>query len=313
MKKVLVTGSLGFIFSNFIRRVLDEYPEYKFVGLDKAVHEYNLDNQFSHSNYNFYYADIGDIHLLDRIFKIEKPNIVIGSAAESHVDTSLINIFPFLTSNIIGTQNVINMCLKYNIEKYIHISTDECYGQQLNKDAVPWTEDKLLNPRNPYSASKACAEHIVMAAHNAHNLQFQITRACNVFGPRQKKENLVPHIIHSLINNQPIHIHGDGQNFRQYIYVEDKTFAIMKILQNGKINEVYNIGDDNYFTNLEMVYCLAKLLNKEPKINFIADRKAHDFGYSVSTEKLKAIGWTPKYKFDYAMKKTADWYISQYE
>lgn len=312
MKKILVTGTLGFIFSNFIRKVVEEYSEYKFVGVDKAVKDYNLDNMFSHQNYNFYFADIADAHTLNNIFTLEKPNIVIGGAAESFVDNSITDILPFLHSNILGTQTLINMCLKHKIEKYIHISTDEVYGQQLSKGATPWTEEEPMLARNPYAATKASAELIVKSAHYTHGLPFQITRACNVFGPRQKKDNLIPHILQSLLTNKSIHIHGNGQNFRQYVYVDDKIFAIMKILQNGKIDEVYNIGDDNYFTNLEMVYYLAKLVNKEPQITFIPDRKAHDFGYNVSNTKLKAIGWTPKYKFDYAMKKTIDWYISQY-
>lgn len=131
-------------------------------------------------------------------------------------------------------------------------------------------------PRNPYAASKACSELIINTAHLTHGLQYNITRSCNVYGPQQKKENLIPHILHSLITNQPINIHGDGHNFRQYVYVEDKINAIMKIVKSGKINNIYNIGSDNYFTNLEMVNYIAKKMNKTPKINFIADRLAHD-------------------------------------
>lgn len=311
-KKILVSGSLGFIFSNFVRQVVDQYPEYIFVGIDKAVKEYNLDNSFTHPNYTFYFADIADEHILDRIFKIEKPDYIINGCAESHVDNSISDIMPFLHSNIIGTQTLINMALKYNVEKFLHISTDEVLGQKLNIDDEPWTEESPILSRNPYACTKASAELIVKAAHYTHNLQFLISRGCNVFGPRQKKENLIPHILNSLIENKQINIHGNGLNFRQYIFVNDKIDGIMKIIKNGKINEIYNISDDNYFTNLDMVHYLSKQLNKDPKINFIEDRKAHDFGYKVSNSKLKSLGWSPKNNFDNAMKQTINWYINNY-
>lgn len=307
VKTVVVTGVCGFIFSNFIRQVASN-SNYRFVGVDKLVKEFNIDNMYKHSNYKFYLADISDAHAMDRIFQIEKPDIVIGGAAESFVDNSITDIMPFLQSNVIGTQVLINACLKYNVEKYVHISTDEIYGQVLKMLGNHWKEDAPLQPRNPYAASKGAAELIVRTAHETHGLQYQMTRSCNVYGPRQKRDNLIPHIITSLLNDTNIRIHGDGENFRQYIYIDDEISAIMKIIEEGKINEVYNIGAWNYNTNLQMVNGIARLMNKPPKIEFIADRKAHDFGYSVDTDKLEGLGWFPETKFTDGLLNTIEYY-----
>lgn len=311
MKKILITGTLGFIFSNFIRLVSQDHFNISgglsFIGLDKAVKQYNLDNMYKMCP--FYLADICDAHMLDRIFSLEKPDIVIGGAAESFVDNSITDVLPFLNSNIIGTQNLINQCLKHNVEKYVHIGTDEIYGQKLIRDDAPWTESDIMSPRNPYACSKAAAEMVVLAAHHTHNLQYQITRSCNVFGPRQKKENLVPHIITSIKNSSTVRIHGNGLNFRQYIYVEDVVSAIMTVVKRGNINEIYNIGDNNYFTNLEMVDNIGKIMKCRPDITFIPDRKAHDFGYSVNSDKLRKLGWKPKFSFQDALQKTVLSYV----
>lgn len=310
MKTILVTGVLGFIFSNFIRKVVEEYPEYRFVGVDKAVRKYNLSNAFSYPGYNFYLGDIADHHFIDNLFEIEKPDIIIAGAAESFVDDSISDIMPFLHSNIVGTQVLVNAALKHGVEKFIQISTDEVFGQKLSLNEPPWTEEDPMLPRNPYACTKASSELIVKTAHYTHGLQYSITRSANVFGPRQKKENLIPHILHSLIKNEPIKIHGNGLNFRQWGFVENKIEAIMTVLKKGEINETYNIGSQTFLSNLEMVQYIAKMLNKEPKIEFIKDRKAHDFGYNVSTKKLRALGWAPQYSFDEGMKLTIEWYIN---
>lgn len=308
MKKILITGTLGFIGSNFVRYMLKHYPEYKVIGIDKAMKEYNLENSFKHENYHFYFADIADEHILNNIFLTEKPDIIINFAAQSFVDDSIKNITPFIHSNILGLQVLVDMALKYNIEKFIHISTDEVLGQKLSLNDIPWTENDPMLPRNPYACTKASSELIINSAFHTHGLKYIITRSCNVFGPRQKKENLIPHILHSLINKSPIHLHGTGLNFRQYIYVEDKINAIINILQHGKIYEIYNIGDENYYSNLDLVNVIANKMNIEPNITFISDRKAHDFGYKVSNEKLKKLGWSPQFKFDDALENTIQWY-----
>lgn len=312
MNKILITGVLGFIGSNFVRHILLNYPEYKIIGIDKAMKEYNLENSFEHKNYNFYLADIADEHILNNIFLLEKPNIIINFAAQSFVDDSIKNINPFLHSNIIGLQVLIDMALKYKINKFIHISTDEVLGQKLDINDMPWTENDPILPRNPYACTKASSELIVNSAFHTHGLQYIITRSCNVFGPRQKSENLIPHILYSLINKTPIHLHGNGLNFRQYIYVEDKINAIINILKYGKINEIYNIGDENYFSNLELVNVISKKMDIKPNITFIEDRKAHDFGYKVSNQKLKNLGWSPKFNFNKALENTIKWYQNKF-
>lgn len=303
-KTVLITGTLGFIFSNFVRKVVPNYPEYRFVGVDKAVFPYNLENSYKHHNYTFYLADISDKHTMNRIFDIEKPDFVIGGAAESFVDAAITNIDPFLHTNIIGTQSVIDCCLSHNVERYIHISTDEVYGQKMQIDGEGWKERDNLLSRNPYACSKSAAELIVLAAHHTHGLQYNITRSCNVYGPRQKRENLIPMIINNLMDKRAITIHGNGLNFRQYIYVDDKIDAIMKILQCGKVNEVYNIGDNNIHRNIELVHYIAKIMKIPENVEYIKDRKAHDFGYKVDFTKLKDLGWTAKMDFNSGMLNT---------
>lgn len=300
--KILLTGSLGFIgyqFTHQVPHLIDKctpntrwYP--KMVGVDKAVYSYNLNHM--PATHKFYFGDIADKHIMRRILEVEKPDILVGMAAESFVDNSITNIDPFLHTNIVGTQVLIDLCLEFNI-RYFHISTDEVYGQKMSKNDAGWIETDPLQPRNPYAASKACAEHIVIAAHNTHGLQYQMSRACNIFGKHQKDENLIPHIFKCLFQDKEITIHGDGSNWRQYCFVEDKVDAIMTIINKGEMNTVYNIGDDNFFTNLEMVEYIAALINKTPKIKFIPDRKAHDKGYKVDTSKIEKLGWKPSISF----------------
>jgi dTDP-glucose 4,6-dehydratase len=312
MNKILLTGTLGFIGSNFVRKVVNKYSEYSFVGVDKAMFSYNLLNNVPDSiNYKFYLADIADKHVMNRIFEIERPNTVINFAAESHVDNSITNIDPFLHTNIIGTQSVIDCCLRYDVKKLLHISTDEVYGQTFDMKCEGWKERDNLNARNPYSCSKAAAELIVLAAHHTHGLQYNITRSCNVYGPRQKRENLIPHIIYNLQENRAIRIHGNGLNFRQYIYVEDKINAIMSVLQNGKPNEVYNIGDNNLYRNIEMVHYIAKIMKVKENVEYVKDRKAHDYGYRVDTKKLLNIGWIPRVLFEDGIKETVLYYKAE--
>jgi dTDP-glucose 4,6-dehydratase len=296
MKTVLCTGTLGFIFSNFIRHAVT-LPGYRWVGVDKAARQYNLANWFEHPDYRFYLADIADAHTIGTIFERERPDIVIGGAAESFVDDSITDIMPFLRTNVVGTQTLVNACLKYGA-RYVHVSTDEVYGQQLAKDAIGWTENVPMAPRNPYAASKACAEHVVTAAHETHGLQYQITRSCNVYGPRQKKENLIPRIIYSLLHNEPVPIHGNGLNFRQYIHVDDAITALMCVIERGAINTTYNVGGEDILTNLEMVARIYEHIGMQsPNISHIEDRKAHDFGYKVSSNRLRELGWAPEVEF----------------
>ena len=310
MKTVLVTGTLGFIFSNFIRHAVT-LPGYWWTGVDKASRPHNLGNWFDHERYRFYLADIADAHAIEVVFARERPDIVIGGAAESFVDDSIRDDDPFWHTNVVGTRRLVASCLKYGA-RYVHISTDEVYGQQLAKDAIGWVENVPMAPRNPYAASKASAEHVVTAAHETHGLQYQITRSCNVYGPRQKKENLVPRIIYSLLHNEPVPIHGTGINFRQYVHVEDKIRALMAIVERGAINTTYNIGGDTILTNLQMVDTIAEQMGVAPVVVNIEDRKAHDFGYKVSSNRLRELGWAPKVSFEDGIRDTVDYYRRLY-
>ena len=309
-KKILVTGVLGFIFSNFIRLATKQYPEYKFVGIDKGVKNYNLHNMYESNNYKFYMADIADQHIMDNIFELEKPDIVIHGAAESFVDDSINDIKPFLHSNILGTQCLINACLKHNVERLIYTSTDEIFGHLKSTSELSWTENSFPHPRNPYSASKYAGELIIYAASETHGLKYNITRSCNNYGSRQPNRNLVPKIIYCLMNNKPIPIHGDGKNLREWLCVDDNCFAIMKIMESAPYNEVYNIGSGVELTNLEMIDKISNIMNKRPVIDFIKDRKGHDFRYSVNCDKLKLLGSKPAFTFDAGMKKCVQWYIN---
>lgn len=300
--RIVVTGSLGFIFSNFVRQVQC------IAGIDKAVKKYNLDNLYVEGAFEPFLADICDAHTLDNIFSLEQPELVIHGAAESFVDDAIANAGPFMATNVVGTQNVIDACLKYGA-RLIHISTDEVYGHHTSRNATPWTEDQPISPRNPYAASKGAAEFLVRSAGLTHGLNYNITRSCNVYGPRQKKENLIPHVIHGLIERKPIRIHGNGENFRQYIFVNDVISGIMTVVNHGKPGEVYNIGDDNLYSNLEIVDVLAKQLGRKATILHVQDRKGHDFGYHIDSTKLRALGWEPGFLWETGIRMTVEHYL----
>ncbi len=309
MKTILVTGTLGFIGSNFIRQVTKAYPDYRWVGVDKAVYDYCLYNNYEHKNYQFYLADIANEHIIDRIFKIEKPSIVINFAAESFVCSSIENPNPFIYSNVMGAQTLINASVKYGLDKFIQISTDEIYGSHTSTEDIPWTELSAPKPRNPYSASKLAAESILFAANQTHKLPFNITRCCNVYGPRQPADrNLIPKSIKHTVKNLEMPIYGDGSHIREYLFVEDKINAIMIVLEKGQENEIYNIGSDQEGNNTEVVTMIAELLNKSPNINYTTDRKGHDFRYSINCSKLKDLGWKKRYNFTAGLQKTIQWY-----
>lgn len=310
MKTILVTGSAGFIFSNFMRKY-ENNPLYKFVSVDKVIAPYNRYNvDLNRKGHIFYMGDIADEMFIENIFNIEKPDIVIHGAAESFVDDSIRSAGPFIHSNVVGTQVMIDMALKYNVDRFVYISTDEVYGQLKDSDDASWIEATPINPRNPYSASKAAGELIVKAAHETHNLKYNITRCCNNYGPSQPPRNLIPRAIFSIINGKPIPIHGNGKQFREWIYVDDHCSAIMKIIEGGELNHTYNIGSGVEYTNITMVQKIAKLIGEPSAIvNFIKDRPGHDFRYSVDCSKIKKLGWDVSSSFEDNLEKCVKWYL----
>ena len=307
MKTVLITGVCGFIGSNMIRHVVDKYPQYRFVGLDKLDEIINVKNIFTNKNYNFYSGDICDKTFMETVFKYEKPDYVIHMAAKSFVDSSIEDASCFIQSNVLGTQTIIDLCVKYKIEKLLYTSTDEVYGSLSQKDSS-WTELSVPKPRNPYSASKYCGENLIYAANQTHKLNYLITRSCNNYGELQASRNLIPKLILNTINDKITPLHDHGKPFREWIYVLDKVKAIMTILSKSKMNEIYNIGSDVEIQNIQMSSKIGKILGKEPHIAFTIDRPGQDMRYSVDCSKLKKLGWNTSYKFDDAIKSTVEWY-----
>jgi dTDP-glucose 4,6-dehydratase len=319
IKKVLITGSTGFIFSNFIRKIVyqannnrDKYP-YSVVSIDRVSGNGNL--VFINKNHTFHIADIRDPHIIDIIFQFERPDIVIHGAAETFVDYSLNDPNPFITSNVLGTQVIINACLKHGTERLIYISTDEVYGQLTSEAEASWTEEAPLDPRNPYSASKAAGELLVKAAHQSHGLIYNITRSSNNYGPRQTAEKLIPKTIKCVLNNQKIPLYGQGLQIRDWTHVFDNGDALLTILNQGQPNQTYNISANQEFTNIEVVQTICNAMGKGHElISFIEDpRKSHDFRYSVNSNKIRQLGWKPSFKFKEGIADTVEWYtINKY-
>lgn len=309
MKKVLLTGTCGFIFGNFIRRVVkyDKQP-YEFVSLDRVTGNANM--MYANKNHVFHLADLRDQHIIDKIFQFERPDIVIHGAAESFVDYSLSDPNSFVTSNVLGTQVVINACVKHGVEKLIYISTDEVYGQLTSESDAPWTEESPLDPRNPYSATKAAGELLVKAAHHSHGLIYNITRSSNNYGPRQTPEKLIPKAIKCVMHDEKIPIYGKGLQIRDWTHVFDNCAAILAVLNNGKPNETYNISANQEFPNIEVIQKICNAMGKGWNlIDFIEDpRKGHDFRYSIDSSKIRELGWKPSYKFKEGIIETVEWY-----
>lgn len=309
-KKVLVTGSCGFIFSNFMSKVLAERDQhdYNFVSIDKIISPTNFHN--INKDHTLYVGDIADEHFVDVVFRKERPDIVIHGAAESFVDDSIRKALPFVHSNVLGTQVITDAALNYGVERLLYVSTDEVYGQLQSRNDASWTEEIPMNPRNPYSASKASGEMIVRAAHETHGLNYNITRCSNNYGPRQPLRNLVPKIIHCALTNQKIPIHGHGKQLREWIHAEDHCSAILTILKSAPPNQTYNVGSGFECTNIEMTKHICEILRKGSElISFIKDRPGHDFRYSVDCSKLHALGWDPKINFTDGMDRTIQWYV----
>lgn len=312
-KRILITGSGSFIYGNFLRKCIHEKSPFIFSGMDKIQDNRLINNIYMTKSYQFYLADICDKHILERIFQYEQPDITIHAAAETHVDFSLTNPHAFLQSNIIGTQNIIDMCLKYN-SLLLFQSTDEVLGSLNSVNDKPWNEDAALNPRNPYSASKASAEFLIKAAHNAHGLNYIIVRSSNNYGPRQL-DKLIPTTIKCILNNQKIPIFGKGDQVRSWTYVNDNNDGILKLLDESDNikNQIFHIDSNCEITNLEIVQEICNIMGKGWNlINFVEDprKNAHDFRYAMSCEKIKFLGWKPKTRFKDGLQATIQWYIN---
>jgi dTDP-glucose 4,6-dehydratase len=310
-KKILLTGSLGFICSNFIRKAAYNKLDYQFVSIDKALLPNSLNNIYYNKSHTFYLGDFSDQHFVDTVFKIERPDYVIHMGAESFVDDSLKTPNAFIISNVLGTQVIVNSCIKYGVEKLVYCSTDESYGQLKSASEASWTEESPTKPRNPYSASKLAGELVVQAAGETHNLNYNITRSCNNFGPRQPVRNLIPRIIHNIHNNLPVPIYGKGEQIREWIHVDDHCSAMMEVLEKGKNKEIYNVSSGYEFSNIEIFNEVCNIMGKGfDLLTFVEDRKGHDFRYSCNSDKLRGLGWSPKVKFKSGLTQTVEWYLN---
>ena len=307
-KTIIITGSLGFIGSNLVRRLTRE-RSYKIICIDYCKNA-NLNNIYVNKNVRFHPIDITDRHALDIIFLIEKPDVVLHLAAESFVDQAIESAEPFIHSNVMGTQVLADLCCHHHVELVL-ISTDEVNGT-LNSEAEPsWDESSPRKPRNPYSASKAAAEMVVEAAGFTHGLRYKITRSCNNYGPRQSMRNFIPLSIKHILNDTVMPIYGQGAEIREWIYVEDNCDAIIKIMEEGKAGEIYNIGTGHEMSNLEMFQLIYKVSGKKSDqlpIKFVANRKGHDFRYSLKNDKLKQLGWAPHFKLKEGLASCYGWY-----
>jgi len=305
-QKILVTGGAGFIGSEFVRQGINK--GYKMIVVDKLTYSGDLSRlKEVAGKYSFYKTDICNLKALDSIIKKEKPQSIIHFAAETHVDRSIQNVYPFINTNVTGTQNLISVALKFKIKKFIHISTDEVYGES---QKGKFLESSHIKPRNPYSATKAAAEFLVRAAIKTYSFPGIIVRPANNYGPWQYPEKLIPVIVLKALRDQKVPVFGKGKQIREWLHVQDCAEGIHTILKKGNIGEAYNVGTYFESENIKTVKTILKVLKKtESLIQFVKDRPGHDFRYSVNYSKMKKLGWNPKITFKQGIEQTIHWYI----
>ena len=340
---IIVTGGAGFIGSNFIFHMLEKYPDYRIICLDKLTYAGNLSTLepvIDNPNFRFVKADICDRAAVNQLFEEEKPDIVVNFAAESHVDRSIEDPGIFLQTNIMGTATLMDVCRKYGIKRYHQVSTDEVYGDlPLDRPDLFFTEETPLCPHSPYSASKTSADMIVMAYRDTYKMPVTITRCSNNYGPYHFPEKLIPLIIKNILEGKKLPVYGDGSNVRDWLYVEDHCKAIDLVVRRGRNGEVYNVGGHNEKQNIEIVKLTIatihqmmtenpeyrKVLKKKERkengeisidwineslITFVKDRLGHDQRYAIDPEKItKELGWYPETKFEVGIVKTIQWYL----
>jgi dTDP-glucose 4,6-dehydratase len=312
MKNILITGGAGFIGSNFINHVLNERDDYNVVNLDKLTYAGNLENlknTETKKNYHFIKGDIANSDLVNYIFEKHQIKFVINFAAESHVDRSILGSEIFYRTNVIGTNVLLETARRYEVEKFIQISTDEVYGS-LGSEGL-FTERTSLSPNSPYSSSKAAADMMALSFHHTYGIPVVITRCSNNYGQYQFPEKLIPLMIINALNNKKLPVYGDGMNVRDWIYVIDHNKAIDIVFEKGRAGEVYNIGASNEMPNIEIVKLILKHLKKsEDLIEFVKDRPGHDRRYAIDSTKIKMeLEWKPEFTFESAIQDTIDWYI----
>jgi len=311
-KNILITGGAGFIGSNFINYILSTRDDWNIINLDKLTYAGNLENLKEveeKKNYHFVRGDIANREIVDYIFKKFSIKYVINFAAESHVDRSILGSEIFYRTNVIGTNVLLEASKRYEVEKFVQISTDEVYGS-LGPEGK-FTEQTPLSPNSPYSSSKAAADLMALAFHHTYGLPVVITRCSNNYGPYQFPEKLIPLMIINCLNNKKLPVYGDGLNVRDWIYVIDHNRAVELVFEKGRAGEVYNIGASREMKNIEIVKLILKKLNKtEELIEFVKDRPGHDRRYAIDSSKIQnELGWKPAYEFETALDYTIEWYL----
>jgi dTDP-glucose 4,6-dehydratase len=316
-KKIFVTGGAGFIGGNFVQYMLDKYSQYDIYNLDLLTYAGDL-TKHKHiekkDNYHFIKADIADHEKILTLFKKEKFDFVVHFAAESHVDRSITDPGVFIKTNVVGTQVLLDASRAVDVSKFVHVSTDEVYGELDFDPTTFFTEDTPLQPNSPYSASKASSDLLVRAYNETYRLPVNITRCSNNYGPYHFPEKLIPLTISRVLNEQKVPVYGDGKNIRDWLHVTDHCAAIDLVLHEGVNGEVYNVGGHNERTNLEVVKTIIKTLGKsEELIEFVKDRLGHDKRYAIDPTKLEKLGWKPTYTFDTGIAQTIQWYLDNQE
>lgn len=316
-RKVLVTGGAGFIGGNFVQYMVNKYPDYDIYNLDLLTYAGDLTKHRdieTKETYHFIKADIADRETIIPLFEKEKFDYIVHFAAESHVDRSITDPEVFVRTNVLGTQVLLDAAKQVGVTKFVHVSTDEVYGELDFDPTTFFTEETPIQPNSPYSASKASSDLLVRAYHETYGLPINITRCSNNYGPYHFPEKLIPLTISRVLNDQKVPVYGDGKNIRDWLHVLDHCAAIDLVMHEGVTGEVYNIGGHNEKTNLEVVKTIIKALEKsEALIEFVEDRLGHDKRYAIDPTKLEQLGWKPKYTFETGIAQTIQWYLDNKE
>lgn len=333
-KTIIITGGAGFIGSHVVRLFVNKYPEYHIINVDKLTYAGNLTNLKdieNKPNYTFIKSDICDFERMYELIRTENVTGIIHLAAESHVDRSIKDPFTFAKTNVLGTLSLLQAARlywettpdKYENKRFYHISTDEVYGSlELNSNTL-FKETTPYAPHSPYSASKASSDHFVRSFHDTYGLPIVITNCSNNYGPYQFPEKLIPLFINNIRNKKPLPVYGNGENVRDWLYVEDHARAIDTIFHNGKNGETYNIGGFNEWKNIDIIKVIINTVDrllgrKEGEdlnlITFVKDRAGHDMRYAIDSRKLQTeLGWEPSLQFEEGIEKTVEWYLNNQE